>query len=111
MSANVHCMSEDDSSSGDYLSFTDYLIGTLSSIALVADGKLQLPEELRAQMQLPEELRAQIVRPLQLIKTESRFFAQRLHRRQAALPPLGSIFVEYRVLGRVLLIFRCVAFA
>jgi hypothetical protein len=101
MSANVLCMSEDDSSSGDYLSFTDYLIGTIASIALVADGKLQLPEELRAQ----------IVRPLQLIKTESRFFAQRLHRRQAALPPLGSIFVEYRVLGRVLLIFRCVAFA
>jgi hypothetical protein len=60
-------MSEDDSSSGDYLPFTDYLI---ASIALVADGKLQRPEELRAQ----------IVRPLQLIKIESRFFAQRLHR-------------------------------
>ena len=83
MSANVLCISEDDSSSGDYLSFTGYLIGTIASITLVADGKLQLPEELRAQ----------IVRPLQLIKTESRFFAQRLHRRQAALPPLGSIFV------------------
>ena len=49
--------------------------------------------------------------PLQLIKTEARLFAQRLYRRQAAPPPLGSIFAEYCACGRVRHIFSCVAFA
>ena len=93
----------DESSSAAYmsssmpLSFTDDLIGTTVPLDLVVNGELQTPAQLRAP----------IMRPLQLFKTEARLFAQRLHRRQAALPPLGSIFVEYRVLGRVLLISRC----
>jgi hypothetical protein len=71
------------------------------SLALVADGKLQTPAQLRAQIMLP----------LQLIKTEARLFAQRLYRRQAAPPPLASIFAEYCACGRVRHIFSCVAFA
>jgi hypothetical protein len=83
------------------LSFTDDLDGTTVSVDLVVDGELQTPAQLRAPF----------VRPLQLFKTEARLFAQRLHRRQAALPPLGSIFVEYRACGRVRLMLPCVAFA
>ncbi len=71
------------------------------SVDLVADGELQTPAQLRAQ----------ITRPLQLFKTEARLFAQRLHRRQAALPPLGSIFAEYGECGRVRLMLLFVAFA
>ncbi len=75
------------------------------SLALVADGKLLSPAQLRAQ----------ILRPLELIKSEAQFFAQRSprckHRRQAALPLLGSIFAEYRTCLRVRRMFRCVAFA
>ncbi len=73
------------------LSFTDDLTGTTVSVDLVVNGELQTPAQLRAQIMLP----------LQLFKTEARLLAQRLHRRQAALPPLGSIFVEYGACGRV----------
>ncbi len=69
------------------------------SLDLVADGKLQTPAQLRAQ----------IKRPIELIKTEAPLFAQRLHRRQAALPPLASIFVEYGECGRVRLMLLFVA--
>jgi hypothetical protein len=91
-------MSEDGANSVHYLSFTDELTDTPVSLALVADGKLQSPAQLRAQ----------IMRPLQLIKTEARLFSQRLHCRQAALP-LESIFAEYRACGRVRLMFRFMA--
>jgi hypothetical protein len=86
------------------LSFTDDLTGRRVSLAIVADGKLQSPEELRAQIKRPLRL--------ELIKSEVQF-AQRLHRRQEALPPLslGSIFVEYRASGRVRYMFCCVGFA
>jgi hypothetical protein len=56
-SANSYAASSssDESSSSAFsilssvpLSFTDDLIGTAVSLALVADGKLQLPEQLRA---------------------------------------------------------------
>jgi hypothetical protein len=83
------------------LSFTDRLTCRRVLLALVADGELQTPAQLRAQ----------IMRPLQLFKTEARLFAQRLHLRQAALPPLGSIFVEYGACGRVRLMLLFVAFA
>ena len=83
------------------LFFTDCLTGTPVLLALVADGKLQTPTQLRAQ----------IMRPLQLFKTEARLLAQRLHRRQAVLPPLGSIFVEYGACGRVRLMLLFVAIA
>ena len=83
------------------LSFTDCLTGRRMSLALVADGKLQSPAQLRAQ----------IKRPLQLFKTKARLFAQRLHRRQAALPPLSSIIAEYGACGRVRLMLLFVATA
>jgi hypothetical protein len=94
-------------SSSSSLSFPIRLTGTpvTVSLALVADGKLQTPAQLRAQ----------IKRLLELTKAEARFFAQRSprwqHRRQQALPPLGSVFKEYVPWGRVLLIFPCVATA
>ena len=81
------------------LSFPDCLTGRRVSLALVADGKLQSRQQLYAH----------IMHPLELIKTEARFFPH--HSRQQALPPLGSIFVEYRECGRMRLIFRCVATA
>ena len=89
----------------DVLSFTDRLIGRRVSLVLVADGKLQSPAQLRAKFKCL----------LELIKANARIFAQQLprwyHRRQQALPPIGSVFVEYAPWGRVLLIFPCVAFA
>jgi hypothetical protein len=51
------------------------------------------------------------MRPLQLFKTQAQLFAQRLHRGQAALPPIGSIFVEYRAFGRERLMLLFVAIA
>ena len=83
------------------LSFTDGLTGTTVSLDLVVNGELQTPAQLRAP----------IMRPLQLFKTEARLFAQRLHRRQAALPPPGSIFAEDGPCVPVRLMFRCVATA
>ncbi len=93
------------SDSSNVLSFTEHLTGRRVSLALVADGNLQSPAQLRAQ----------IKRSLELIKTEAHFFAQRLphckHRRQEALPPLGFIFAEYPPCLRAGVIFRCVATA
>jgi hypothetical protein len=83
------------------LAFTDRLTGRLVSLPLVADGKLQSPTQLCAQ----------IMSPLQLIKTKARMFAQRLHRRQQALPPLGCVVAECSPYGRVRLMLPCVAFA
>jgi hypothetical protein len=83
------------------LSFNDDLTGTTVSVNLFADGELQTPTQLRAQ----------IMRPLQLFKTEARLLAQRLNLRQAALPPLGSNFVEYGACGRVRLMLLSVATA
>ena len=89
------------------LSFTDRFTGTPVSVALVADGKLLSPAQLRAQ----------IKRVLKLIKAEAWLFAQRSprcnHRRQEALPPLGFLFTEHPpcVTLRVRLMLRCVAFA
>ena len=85
------------------LVFTDSLTGRPVSLAL---GGLLLS---------PAQLRAQIKRPLELIKAEARFFAQRLprckHRRQEALPLLGPIFAEYPPCVPVRLMLPCVAFA
>jgi hypothetical protein len=44
------------SMSSSVLSFTDHLTCRRVSLALVADGKLQSPEELRAQIKRPLEL-------------------------------------------------------
>jgi hypothetical protein len=85
--------------------FTDCLTGRRVSLALVPDGELRSPAQLRAQ----------IKRPLELIKAEARFFAQRSprwqHRRQQALPPLGCVVVECSPCGRVRLMLPCVVFA
>ncbi len=85
------------------LSFTDSLTGRPVSLAL--GGHLLSPAQLRAK----------IKRPLDLIKAEARFFAQRSprykHRRQAALPPISSIFAEYPPCVPVRFMFRCAAFA
>jgi hypothetical protein len=88
-----------------FLKFTDRLTGRPVSLSFRADGKLLSHAEFRAEFK----------RALELIKAEARFFAQRSppgckRRRQAALPPLGSIFAQYSPCGRVRLMFRCVAF-
>ena len=96
--------SSSESASG-VLSFTDRLTGRRVSLAIVANGKLQTPAQLRAQ----------IKRPLELMNVAMRCFAQRSprwqHCRQQALPPLASIFVPCCPCWRVLLMFPCVAFA
>jgi hypothetical protein len=88
-SKSIIPLSPTSSKSPTPLSFTNYLTGRRVSLALVADGELQSPAELRAQ----------IMRPLELIKCQKYFFAQRSprckHRRQQALPPLGSIFAQH----------------
>ncbi len=98
-------LSSSSSASPSSLLFTDHLTGRRVSLALVPDGKLQSPAQLRAQ----------IMRPLELIKAEVRFFAQRsprcTHHRQEALPPLGTFVAECSPCGRVRLMLPCVAFA
>jgi hypothetical protein len=93
------------SDSSNVISFTGHLIGRPVSLALIADGNLVLPEQLRAQ----------IKRSLELIKAEAHFFAQRSphckYRQQEALLHLGSIFAEYPPCLRAGVIFRCVAVA
>jgi hypothetical protein len=73
------------------------------SVDLVADGKLLSPAQLRAR----------IKRPIELIKAEAFFFAQRSfrhrHCRQEALLPLASIFVKYPPCVSIRVMFRCVA--
>jgi hypothetical protein len=81
------------------LSFPDCLNGRTVFLALVPDGKLPSPKELRAQ----------IMRPRNLFKCQKRFFAH--HRRQQALPPLGCVVAECSPCGRVRLMLCCVAFA
>ena len=88
--------------SSNFLSFPDRLTGRRESLALVDDGKLQSPAQLRARIKLSFEL----------IKSAAWLFAQRSRRcRREALPLLGSIFAEHPPCVPVLLVFRCVAFA
>jgi hypothetical protein len=95
--AEVASSSSDESS--NVLSFRDCLAGRRVLLALVPDGILQSPEELRAP----------IMRPLELIKYQKWFFAH--HRRQQGLPPLGCVVAECSPCGRVRLMLPCVAFA
>ena len=83
------------------LSYTDFFIGKTVSLSLGADGNPLSPDDQRAQ----------IKRPLELIKSEAWFFAH--HRRQQALPPLGSVVTESSLCanGRVRLMLPCVAYA
>jgi hypothetical protein len=87
------------SSSPNVLVFPDRLNGGTVFLALVPDGILQTPKQLRAH----------IMRPLEFIKCHKWFFAH--HRRQQALPPLGCVVAECSPCGRVRLMLRSVAFA
>jgi hypothetical protein len=102
-SSEMAKVSSSSSMSSNVLSFRDHLAGRRVSLALISHGNLLSPAQLRAR----------IKRPLELIKSEARFFAQRSPRfklrRQQALPPLASTFAKYRPCWRVRLMFRCVA--
>ena len=99
--------SSSSSMSSDVLSFTDRLIGRPVSLALVADGKL-LP---------PAQLRLQIKRPLELMKASAWFFARQLpgikRCRDHVEPPLplGYMLPEFSPCVPVRLMFGCVATA
>ncbi len=80
-------------------SFPDHLNGRTVLFALVSDGILQSPKQLRAQ----------IMSPLKFFKCHKWFFAH--HRRRQALPPLGCVVAECSPCGRVRLMLRCVAFS
>jgi hypothetical protein len=71
--------------SSKVLSFPDHLTGRRVLLALVADGKLESPAQLRAQ----------IMRPLELMKAAEWFFAPRSpgmkRHREEPLPPLGHM--------------------
>ncbi len=88
--------------SSNVLLFPDRLTGRRVSLALVADGKLRTPAELRAQ----------IKRPLELIKASARIFAQLSpfckDHRQEGLPPLGFMSAEYSVFLPVRVMCGCV---
>jgi hypothetical protein len=98
-SSSSSSSSDDDDVSPNVLAFPDCLNGGTVFLALVPDGILQPPKELRAQ----------IMRVLKLIKCQKRFFAH--HRRQQALPPLGCVVAECSPCWRVRLMLPCVAFA
>jgi hypothetical protein len=87
------------------LLFTDHLTGRRVSLALVADGKLQSPAQLRAQ----------IKRPLELMKAAAWFFARQsplyMHRRQESLPPVAHLLAECSPCVPVRFMFACVATA
>ena len=96
-------MAEAASSSSDespnVLAFPDCLNGRTVLLALVADGILQTPAQLRAP----------IMSSLKFFKCYKCFFAN--HRRQQALPPIGCVVAECSPCGRVRLMLPCVAFA
>ena len=68
-------------------------------LALVPDGILQSPKQLREP----------IMSPLKFFKRHKWLFAN--HRRQQALPPIGTVVAECSPCGRVRLMLCCVAFA
>ena len=87
------------SESSNVLSFRDCLAGRRVLLALVPDGILQSPKQLRAQ----------IKSPLELVKRHKWLFAN--HRRQQVLPPIGTVVAECSPCGRVRLMLPCLAFA
>ena len=92
--------SHDDDVSPNVLAFPDCLNGGTVFLALVPDGILQPPTNLRRQI---------MGGPLKLFQHHKWFFAH--HRRQPALPPLGCVVAECSPCGRVRLMLPCVAFA
>jgi hypothetical protein len=72
------------------LSFTDRLSGRRVSLALVADGNLLTPAQLRAA--------SQIMRPLELMQAAAWFFARQSpgmkRHRDEPPPPLGHMLTQ-----------------
>ncbi len=99
-SSSSSSSSDDDDVSPNVLAFPDCLNGGTVFLALVPDGILQPPKQLRKQI---------MGGPLKLFQHHKWFFAH--HRRKPALPPLGCVVAECSPCGRVRLMLRCVAFA
>ena len=99
----------DESSSSfmspNVLAFPDHLTGRRVSLALVADGKLESPSQLRAQIMLP----------LELMKAAAWFFALRSpgikRHREEPPPPLGYMLAEFSPCLPVRVMCGCVATA
>jgi hypothetical protein len=87
------------------LLFPDRLTGRPVSLSLVAHGKLQTPEEIRAQ----------IKRPLELMKASAYFFARQSpgykRPREEPPPPLGYMLTEFSPCVPVRVMCGCVATA
>ena len=102
--AEVASSSSDESS--DVLSFRDRLTGRRVLLALVFDGKLQLPKELRAQI---------IKSPLELMQAAAWFFARQSPGMKRHLeeppPPLGYLLTEFSPCVPVRVMCGCVATA
>jgi hypothetical protein len=96
---------EEREKSSTPLSVSDHLTGRRVSIALVADGKLLSPQELRAQ----------IKHPLELMQAAAWFFAQQLpgmkRHREAPPPPLGYMLANFFPCVPVRVMCGCVATA
>ncbi len=96
--AEVASSSSSDESS-NVLAFRDCLAGTRVLLYLVPDGILQSPKQLLEP----------IISQINFFKRQKSFFA--IHRRQQALPPIGSLVAECSPCARVRLMLPCVAFA
>ena len=87
------------------LSFTDRLTGSPVSLALVVDGNLQSPAELRAQ----------IMHPLELMQAAAWFFAPQspgmTRHREEPPPPLDYMLTEFSPCVPVRVMCGCVATA
>ena len=87
------------------LSFPDHLTGRPVSLVLVVGGKLQSPEELRAQ----------IKRPLELVQAAAWFFKRQSpgmkRHREEPPPPLGCMLAEFSPCVPVRVMCGCVATA
>jgi hypothetical protein len=98
-------LASSSSSTSNPLSFTDYLTGNRLSLALVADGKLQSPAELRAQ----------IKRPLELMQAVAFFFERQLpgmmRHREEPPSPLGHMSAKFSPCVPVSIMFGCVSTA
>ena len=97
--------SSSSSMPSNFLVFRDCLTGRRVSLALVADGKLLSPAQLRAQ----------IMHPLELIKAAAWFFAlqssgMKRHREEPP-PPLGHMLTEFSPYVPVRVMCGCVVTA
>jgi hypothetical protein len=91
--------------SSNVLAFPDHLTGRPVSLAVVVDGNLLSPAQLRAQ----------IKRPLELMKASAWFFARQSpdikRRLEQPPPPLGYMLAEFSPCVPVRVMFGCVSTA